>query len=379
MVQAIRSGESQRAVASRFGVDRNFIRFWLARAGDKELELVDWRSKKPGRAHNKTSDNLAEQIRKIRLILKEKSSLGEYRAELIQEELFRRGVTNPPHPRTIERILGRIGCLDKPNRIRRPPPPTGWYLPQLCAAKSELDSFDTVEGLCLADGPFVEVFNGISVHSSLVFSEPVTEAVKTDNVLRFLLAHWRTNGLPAYAQFDNAPIFIGSPKARSISSRVALLCLSLGVTPVYAPPYEFGFQSQIEAYNGQWQEKVWNRFRHADLNDLRRHSRQYVQARNIRAKKRILEAPSRSTFPKSFVQSSQRETKGTVIFLRRLTDQGQVILLNKTFSVSLAWANRLCRCEYDTKQGLFSFYQLRRKAPGHQPLLAKREYVPPGT
>lgn len=272
-----------------------------------------------------------------------------------------------------------MGCLDKPKRIRRPPPPSGWYLPRLRSAESELDSFDTVEGLCIADGPFVEVLNGISVHGGLVLSEPVANTVKTDDILRVLLAHWRAHGLPAYAQFDNAPIFLGSPKARSISGRVAQFCLSLGVTPVYAPPYEFGFQSQIEAYNGQWQEKVWNRFRHTDLNALRRRSRHYVKARNSRTRKRMSEAPTRSTFPVEFAPASQQATSGTVVFIRRLTEKGHIALLNQTFKVSSDWANRLCRCEYDIKQGLFSFYQLRRKAPEHQPLLATKEYVPAET
>lgn len=349
----------------------------MARAADKELDLVDWSSKKPGRAHNKISDELAEQFRKIRTQLKEKSPLGEYRAELIQEELLRHGTVAPPHPRTIERALGRIGCLDKSKRTRRKPPPSGWYLPPLRTASRELDSFDTVEGLRIAGGPFVEVFNGISLHGCLALSEPVAETVKTDDVLRFLVRHWRTYGLPAYAQFDNAPIFSGSPKARGISGRVARLCLALGVTPVYAPPYEFGFQAQIEAYNGQWQEKVWSRFVHAELSRLRQRSRSYVQARNARAKRRIAEAPSRQVFPDGFSFPSGRATNGIVIFIRRLTDEGRVALLNKTFTVCMDWANRLCRCEYDLEKEQFSFYQLRRKAPEHQPLLAQINYAAP--
>lgn len=241
----------------------------------------------------------------------------------------------------------------------------------------ELDSFDTVEGLRIASGPFVEVFNGISLHSNLVVSEPVCDAVKTDDVLRFLQAHWKTHGAPGYAQFDNAPIFLGSPKAKEISGRVLRFCLSVGVIPVFAPPYEFGFQAKIEAYNGQWQEKVWSRFRHADIEDLRCRSRAYVLERMIRSRKRIAEAPARRPFPDAPLVTSNAAQSGKVIYIRRLTERGSVKILNTIFVVSPEWANRLCRCEYDIDKSLFSFYQLRRKAPEHQLLLSQQKYVPP--
>ena len=35
---------------------------------------------------------------------------------------------------------------------RRPPPPIGWYLPEVVSGVSELDSFDTIEGLVLRGG-----------------------------------------------------------------------------------------------------------------------------------------------------------------------------------------------------------------------------------
>ena len=76
-----------------------------------------------------------------------------------------------------------------------------------------------------------------------------------------LVAHWREHGLPAYAQFDNDTIFQGAHQYRDTFGRVTRLCLQLGVTPVFAPPRETGFQAAIESYNGRWQAKVWRRFR----------------------------------------------------------------------------------------------------------------------
>ena len=93
-----------------------------------------------------------------------------------------------------------------------------------------------------------------------------------------LIERWRESGLPAYAQFDNDPIFHGAYRYPDALGRIIRLCLSLGVVPVFVPPRETGFQAMIESYNGWWQAKVWSRFQHANLEDLQGHSHKYVQA-----------------------------------------------------------------------------------------------------
>src|SRR5207247_6868608 len=109
-------------------------------------------------------------------------------------------VAAPPSVRPINRVLGRRSALDSRQRTRRPPPPRGWYLPDLALAQTELDSFDIVEGLVIKDGPPVEVFNAVSLHGGLVGSWPGESPVTTDRVLAALLEHWRAFGLPGYAQ-----------------------------------------------------------------------------------------------------------------------------------------------------------------------------------
>jgi len=44
-----------------------------------------------------------------------------------------------------------------------------------------------------------------------------------------------------------------------IFGRVIRFCLQLGVTPVFAPPYEFGLQNAVEHFNGLFAAKVWRR------------------------------------------------------------------------------------------------------------------------
>ena len=215
------------------------------------------------------------------LVLKTRSELargdlGAIGAAPIRQALLEQGVARSPSVRTINRILARRGALDGRSRTRRPPPPRGWYLPEVATAQAELDSFDIVEGLVIKDGPQVEVLNGVSLHGGLVVSWPRLSPVTAALTVQSLVEHWRLVGLPGYAQFDNDMIFQGTHRYPDALGRVIRVCLSLGVVPVFVPPRETGFQAMIESYNGWWQAKVWSRFQHADLEDLQGRSQRYV-------------------------------------------------------------------------------------------------------
>src|SRR5205823_8232048 len=104
-------------------------------------------------------------------------------AAAIQDALRQRQVQPLPSLRTINRILARRGALDGHRRVRRPPPPRGWYLPAVAARQAELDSFDIVEGLAMQGGRQVEVLNGVSVHGGLAASWPGAAPVTARGVV----------------------------------------------------------------------------------------------------------------------------------------------------------------------------------------------------
>ncbi len=105
------------------------------------------------------------------------------------------------------------------------------------------------------------IFTGTSLLGGLPAAWPRTSVAAT-TVLECLIEHWRAFGLPGFAQFDNDNRFTGPRQYLDAVGRVIRLCLSLGVTPVFAPPNETGFQAAIESFNGLWQAKVWQRFEH---------------------------------------------------------------------------------------------------------------------
>src|SRR5262245_2477264 len=242
MVAAVRQGQSRRAVARCFAVSVSTVAYWVDRASGHRLNRVDWhdRSRAPKRTR-RTDTTIEELVLRARRELRRTSDLGAFGAQAIRLALQEQGHGDLPSVRTINRILRRRGALDGRPRLRRPPPPRGWYLPALAATQAELDSFDIVEGLVIKDGPQVEVFNGVSLHGGLPASWPVAAPVTAKFVVAALLEHWREVGLPRYAQFDNDMIFQGTHRYPDALGRVIRTCLSLGVVPVFVPPNEMGF------------------------------------------------------------------------------------------------------------------------------------------
>jgi hypothetical protein len=240
----------------------------------------------------------------LRRELKETSELGEHGAKAIHRELLARGYQAVPSVRTIGRILERRGALDGRRRIRRNPPPPGWYFPEVAQRKAELDSFDIIEGLALAGGRRVEVLNVVSLQGGLPGAWR-QRLVTSKTTVKALLQHWRQFGLPSYAQFDNDTIFQGSHSTRDLLGRVVRICLQLGVTAVFAPPRESGFQAAIENFNGRWQSKVWGRFHHNSLRALQQRSR-YIQAYRQRAAVSSRRLPSAAGSPPAGRRSKGR-------------------------------------------------------------------------
>jgi transposase-like protein len=377
MVHAVRRGKSLRAVAREFHVGHQNVLRWVARAGEKRLDRVDWSDRPSGapKPVNRTSFDTESVVLSLRVELAT-SDLGDSGADAIRAAMIEQQMAPIPSRRTISRILVRRGILDGRSRTRRPPPPIGWYLPEVASGRGELDSFDTIESLVLRGGIELSVLNGISVHGGLPSCWP-RESIMAADVVELLLGRWREFGLPAYAQFDNATIFQGPHQFLDIVGRVMRMCLLLGVTPAFAPPREPGFQNAVESLNGRWESKVWRRFQHASMADLQQRSDRWVGANHLRLAARFERSPPRRPFPLHFDLDLQAHPTGKLIFIRRTDDQGVASLLGRRFLIDSHWPHRLVRAEVDLDLNRIRFFALRRRDPSDQPLLVEHPYLLP--
>ena len=375
MVEAVRSGQSLRAVAKQFGVSPATVSHWVRHAHDQPLERVNWEdgSHHPHQLPNKTAPETEQRILQVRRILAQQSDLGEWGARAIASYLKEQGDPQIPSVATINRILSRNGVFDAQQRVRRKPPVPGWYLPEVAARRADIDESDFVEGFFLEGGEELCVLNTISLHGGLCNSW-ITSHQKTEVVLECLISHWRAHGLPAYAQFDNGSVFTGPHQHPDAIGRVIKWCLSLGVCPVFAVPREFGMQSAIESYNNRWQQKVWQRFAFADLAQAQACSARYVAAVRQKYRQRQENAPARGVFPQDWEPPTQLPRQGQIIFLRRTNAASEVDLLGRTYPLSCAWYHRLVRCEVDLVANKTRVYGLRRADWENQPLLSEWDY-----
>ena len=375
MVRAVRHGEAMRAVARRFAVSVGTVSHWVEHARGQSLARVDFSDRKPGRAWNRTPTSKEAQILRTRTDLRKHSVLGEYGADAIAQAL----AAVKPQPvvisrATIYRVLERRGALDAVRRQRRPAPPKGWYLPRLAGGEAELDSFDFVEDLKIADGPLVCLLTGISLHGALADAWVMPQR-RTTSAIEALLARWRAEGLPDYAQFDNDNVFQGAHHYADAVGRISRLCLALGVIPVFATPREPGLQNAIEGFNGLWQSKVWQRHHFPTVAALRRASATYITAHRAKTAARRDHGPTRRPFPKHFEWDAARTLHSMMIFIRRSDERGVVNLLGRAYPVDQNWPHRLVRCEVDFTHRRIQFYALRRRDPDDQPLLHEVSYL----
>ena len=375
MVRAVRQGMKMRKVARRFGVTLRTVQRWVRRAEGQRLDRVDWadRSHRPART-TRVPRKLEDLVLSIRRRLRDESILGHYGPDAILDELEKLGIEPRPARATVARITQRRGALEARRRVRHPPPPRGWYLPAVACRSAELDSFDFIEGLKIRGGPRFDVLTGISLHGALPAAFPVLRR-STRATCDALIRHWRRYGLPDYVQFDNDTVFQGAHQFADAVGRVSRLCLSLGIVVVFAAPREHGPQNVVEGFNGLWQAKVWRRFEWRTLTELRRGSDRYLTAARRYRAKRIAQAPPRRPFPEHWRFDVDTPLRGTLMYLRRLDDDGRAHLLGHAFDVAPDWAQRLVRAEVRLDAKRLVFFGLTRRHPRRHPRLKSVRYA----
>ena len=369
MVKAVRGGMSIRQAAAEFGFGKSAAGDWVVRARGHRLDRFDFADTRPGRASNRIALHLEQRIAELRVQLKA-SALGEYGARAIRRAL-QVEMRHVPSEAAINRALARLGLQDGVRRIRRPAPPKGWYLPLVLAGRAEVDCFDFIEDLKIADGPLIDVLTAKSLHGALPDVWPMA-SMSAANAVPCLLERWQRDGLPTYAQFDNGTVFQGAHQFANTVGRISRLCLQLNVIPVFVPPLEHGMQNIIESFNGLWQAKVWLRHRVRSLHELRTHSALYVAAHRtrVRAEPTVVRRP----MPRRFEFNPQAPVRGRMVYIRRTDDTGHVHMLGQRFRISGTWLHRLVRCEVDFDHHYIRCFGLRRRDPADQPLLATLPY-----
>jgi hypothetical protein len=349
---------------------------WVTRSAGQRLDRCSFADHKRGRAWNRIEPVVERRILQTRAHLRTHSTLGNYGADAIERALHEEPLAPQVSRATINRVLKRHGATQAHARVRRAPPPRGWYLPPVAAGQAEVDCFDCIEDLKIAGGPLVNVLTAKSLHGALTDAW-VLDRRSARSCVRCLLGRWSRDGLPHYAQFDNDTLFQGAHQYPDTVGRISRLCLALGIVPVFVPPLEHGMQNSIESFNGLWQAKVWQRYHVASVAELQARSDAYIAAHRACTAPAREAAARRRPIPEHFELDLQAPLRGQMIFIRRTDDSGHAHMLGRRFAVSPDWLHRLVRCEVDFDHHCIRCFALRRRAPTEQPLLATLGYHRP--
>jgi hypothetical protein len=99
-----------------------------------------------------------------------------------------------------------------------------------------------------------------------------------------------------------------------------------------------------------------------------------VAARRQRLAARLATAPARRPWPADWAWHPEHLPAGTVIYIRRTSEQGTLSFLGRTWRVDPHWCHRLVRAEVDLGRQEIRCFALRRSAPAEQALLQVLPY-----
>ena len=332
MVAAVRHGQSMRSVARRFRVSLRTVQVWVARAMGQRLDRVDWSDQPRGRTtrSRSTAARIEDLVLRLRKQLKESSPLGEFGAG--------------GHPPGTAATPGPAVAVDpdhrpNPSAARGPGWPAAGPSPAAAAgvvfAPGRGSEGRTGE-LRLRRGPGHprrDRRHGAQRHEPARWAVQQLGRVVLDRQAngQTLMAHWRDQGLPAYAQFDNDTIFQGAHQWPNTFGRVSPVVPPTGGRPGVRPAPGDGVPGGHRELQRPVAGEGWRRFQHDSLRTLRRHSHRYVEAARERSAARRDAAPARKPFPADWELDLQKPCEGAVIFLRRTNNRGVAELLGQSF------------------------------------------------
>jgi transposase InsO family protein len=271
-----------------------------------------------------------------------------------------------PSLRTIERILERNGITSPKVRLV-PYLSRATYPKPQANTSNQLHEVDGVGPIYLkGNRQRYYIFVCKDVHDGAVCLR-IYRSRKMEVILDFLGECWKSLGLPAQVQFDNAREVTGWGPAAKYLTRVLRLCLRFGVEPLLIPPGRPQRNGSVENFNGWFQPRLFQRH-FSQLGALKRElqrleetvNTQHVQPRlngltpvQYRRRTKLRKLPLNYLIPHDLLPLAA----GRITFFRQVTNHGNVHLLSQTFFVGKRLKHEYVRVLLDTKRAHLTVYR----------------------
>ncbi len=239
---------------------------------------------------------------------------------------------------TIKRILHERGL------IKRSRPTATAYFPQPTPpAHYGLQAMDWTARY-LEGGAKVFAFHPIDL-ATRGMPQPISTDKAGPTVRQHALQTWQTLGLPEGLQMDNDAAFCGGDKVPRVFGDFVRLCWYVGVEPLFLPVHDPKRNGVIENLNGLWSQSFWHRRHFHSVAHVKRASLEFLTwyahhshppALNGRSPAQAHRQVPRVRLTEKAVRGLPAAlplTAGRVHFLRCVTAEGAVSLLNETWQV----------------------------------------------
>lgn len=169
---------------------------------------------------------------------------------------------------------------------------------------------------------------------------------RSETVRRHCLDTWTSLGIPDFLQLDNDAAFCGGYKVPRVFGQFVRVCLYCGIELIFLPVAEPARNGEVEELNGLWAHPFWQRRRFTSFVQVVRASPTFVdwymtdyappglagstpqQAQRRQAAHRLT-ARQIARLPEVLPL-----TAGRIHFIRKVTPEGAVTVLNETWAVS---------------------------------------------
>ena len=331
-------GERSRVIRQAVSRSRTWLSKWRKRYEQQGSAGLRSQLRRPHHIPNQVPARVRRLVERVRRQLV-KRKVGLIGAPSIQRELrANRLLRKIPSAATIKRIL-RAAKLSQ-----RSPALRVVYYPQPTAtATYVLQAMDWTERY-LTGGAKVYAFHTLDMQT-----RACAQTISTDKSNATVRAHalktWKTLGIPNGLQMDNDGAFCGGYKTPRIFGQFVRLCLYLGIEPIFIPFGEPERNGDVESVNGLWGAAFWKRRRFRSVAQVVRASPEFeawyaqhyappkldgrtpAQAHR-QVHRRRLTARQIRALPKTLPI-----TEGRLHFLRLVSAEGTIVILNETWHV----------------------------------------------
>jgi putative transposase len=354
-------GHSRQAILARIPRSPAWLSKWLRRFDQQGWQGL--RSRSRARLHHSArySDHTRHLVVATRQRLR-KRRVGLSDPQAIQDELRHSHlIGRVPSLATIKRILHDAHLIHHPKQPKR------GYFPQPTACSSYVLHAMDWTARYLRGGAKLFVFHTVDVQTRALHQTLHTDKCGA-TVRAHALATWQHLGLPDGLQLDNDAAFNGGYKVPRVFGAFVRLCLYLGIEPIFLPVGEPKRNSVVERLHGLWSQTFWRTHRFDTLAAVRRAAPQFVRFYTHRyyppalqgatpgqahkaVRRRRLSAAEVAGLP-----SELPLTAGRLHFVRLVTAQGQITLLNETWTVGKRLAGQYVWATISTARRRLQIY-----------------------